>query len=138
MLLRRLGLNSLREHRHNRMIFVTCLLQIKLYNETSDGKNQLLINGRLAGETKRIQPCPSSLNTSSRFSASFSFFPRLRFLPPFPEQRKQIIRETEPCIYITQNGMKQNAHLAYHYVICKTYIQTRKQNDIIYEKRTRV
>ena len=28
-------------------------------------------------------PCPSSLNTSSRFS-SLSFFPRLRFFPPFP------------------------------------------------------
>jgi hypothetical protein len=29
-------------------------------------------------------PCPSSLNTSSRLSSSFSFFPRLRFFPPFP------------------------------------------------------
>lgn len=27
---------------------------------------------------------PSSLKVSSRFSLSFSFFPRLRFLPPFP------------------------------------------------------
>ena len=31
----------------------------------------------------RDAPCPSSLNTSSRFS-SFSFFPRRRFLPPLP------------------------------------------------------
>lgn len=28
-------------------------------------------------------PCPSSLKTNSRLSASFSFFPRLRFLPPW-------------------------------------------------------
>merc|ERR1711870_72719 len=27
---------------------------------------------------------PSSRNTSSRFIPSFSFFPRRRFLPPFP------------------------------------------------------
>lgn len=27
---------------------------------------------------------PSSLKVSSRFSLSFSFFPRLRFFPPFP------------------------------------------------------
>lgn len=29
-------------------------------------------------------PCPSSLNTSSLFSDSFSFFPRRRFFPPLP------------------------------------------------------
>lgn len=28
-------------------------------------------------------PCPSSLKVSSRFSLSFSFFPRRRFLPPW-------------------------------------------------------
>ena len=30
----------------------------------------------------RVVPCPSSLKVSSRFSLSFSFFPRRRFLPP--------------------------------------------------------
>lgn len=34
---------------------------------------------------KNHLPWPSSLNCSSRFSPSLSFFPLLRFLPPFPE-----------------------------------------------------
>lgn len=33
---------------------------------------------------KLILPCPSSLKTNSLFSFSFSFFPLLLFLPPFP------------------------------------------------------
>jgi hypothetical protein len=33
-------------------------------------------------ESGRYVPWPSSLKTSSRFSLSFSFFPRRRFLPP--------------------------------------------------------
>lgn len=33
------------------------------------------------------KPCPSSLNTSSRFSDSFSFFPLRRFFPPFPNEK---------------------------------------------------
>lgn len=33
------------------------------------------------------KPCPSSLNTSSRFSDSFSFFPLRRFFPPFPDEK---------------------------------------------------
>jgi len=35
--------------------------------------------------------CPSSLNTSSRFSRSFSFLPLLRFLPPFPEKESKLL-----------------------------------------------
>ena len=37
---------------------------------------------------------PSSLKTSSRFCASFSFFPRRRFLPPFPAHRTRGAPET--------------------------------------------
>ena len=37
--------------------------------------------------TNKFIPCPSSLKTSSLFSFSFSFFPLLLFLPPFPENR---------------------------------------------------
>lgn len=38
---------------------------------------------------KLYLPCPSSLKTNSRFSVSFSFLPRLRFLPPFPGGKKK-------------------------------------------------
>ena len=36
----------------------------------------------LSGGGGEMVPWPSSLNVSSRFSLSFSFFPRRLFLPP--------------------------------------------------------
>ena len=41
------------------------------------------------GDSVCCVPCPSSLNVSSRFSLSFSFFPLLRFLPPCDDDARQ-------------------------------------------------
>jgi hypothetical protein len=60
--------------------------------------------------------CPSSRNTSSRLSSSFSFFPRLRFFPPCMHTSKRSIQEPMVCdrlhlsfILSNQSNRSQNS-----------------------------
>ena len=51
------------------------------------------------GDSVCCVPCPSSLNVSSRFSLSFSFFPRRRFLPPcFRVSASRFRRQKRGCV----------------------------------------
>ena len=51
----------------------------------------------LVKDMKINTPCPSSLKVNSRFSLSFSFFPRRRFLPPCLSQTGSMFVQCSVC-----------------------------------------
>lgn len=57
--------------------------------ETTPFHRQRVMDPSSIQQQNQNSPCPSSLNTSSLFSDSFSFFPRRRFFPPLPKIRNR-------------------------------------------------